>query len=77
VTHAELVRLHGHIWTIETAAGGGWYAVRRQGVSPHMRQHGLRDVLCGLELPELSTLLEQQKRIEGMLRGRIPAQGTA
>lgn len=46
-------------WTIQEAAGGGWYAVR---VNTIPRGSGLSNVRCGGSLGELRKHLEDEAR---------------
>ncbi|GAA2905788.1 hypothetical protein GCM10010517_71950 [Streptosporangium fragile] len=72
VTLAQLVARFGRAWTICEAVGGGWYAVRRAGISVYGHHHGLSDVRCGASLAELARHLEAEKRLEGQTWQRVP-----
>lgn len=72
VTLSELTKLYGRIWTISEGVGGGWYAMRRTGISAYGRDHGLSDVRCGATLVELARNLDDETRLESQPWQRVP-----
>ncbi len=67
VTIAELKARYSKEWLISDAVGGGWYAVRRHGLSRDVVQRGLSNVYCGASLEELATHLASETQLETRL----------
>ncbi|GGK80331.1 hypothetical protein Sme01_45340 [Sphaerisporangium melleum] len=64
VTIHELKERYGKHWLVSDAVGGGWYAVRRHGVSRSLLQRGLSNVRCAATLEELAAHLAAETQLE-------------
>ncbi|WP_248959786.1 hypothetical protein [Sphaerisporangium perillae] len=74
VTIDELKAKYSRNWLVSDAVGGGWYAVRRHGVSRSLVQRGLSNVRCAATLDELAAHLAAEAHLEErLLRGYEPA----
>ncbi|MCW2880794.1 MAG: hypothetical protein JWQ95_4894 [Sphaerisporangium sp.] len=67
VTIVELKARYGRHWLVSDAVGGGWYAVRRHGVSRDLLQRGLSNVRCAATLDELAGHLTAEVQTEKRL----------
>ncbi|MDH2429243.1 hypothetical protein [Sphaerisporangium sp. TRM90804] len=67
MTLAELTAKYGRRWQVSDAVGGGWYAVRRNGLSPGLIQRGLSNVRCAATLEELAGHLMSEAQLEALL----------
>ncbi|GII77500.1 hypothetical protein Sru01_24820 [Sphaerisporangium rufum] len=65
ITH--LRETYGKHWLVSDAVGGGWYAVRRHGVSRALLQRGLSNVRCAATLDELAGHLAAESLLESRL----------
>jgi hypothetical protein len=63
MTIAELTRRYGRHWKISEGTAGGYYALRRHGLSESARHAGLSTVRAGATLTELATNLEEETRL--------------
>ncbi|MET8158881.1 hypothetical protein ABZT47_21120 [Sphaerisporangium sp. NPDC005289] len=70
VTINELKDRYSKHWLVSDAVGGGWYAVRRHGVSRGLLSRGLSNVRCAATLDELAAYLAAEVQLEErLLRG--------
>ncbi|MFC6081138.1 hypothetical protein [Sphaerisporangium aureirubrum] len=77
VTIAELNAKYSRRWLVSDAVGGGWYAVRRQGLSSLLLRHGLSNVRCAATLEELAGHLAAEARLEATIaQSCTPSPGT-
>ncbi|WP_424536706.1 hypothetical protein ACOZ38_43755 [Sphaerisporangium viridialbum] len=78
VTLAELRVKYGRHWLVSDAVGGGWYAVRRHGISRELLQRGLCNVRCAATLDGLAARMAAETQLEDRLlrgseaSGRLP-----
>ncbi|MBB6476792.1 hypothetical protein [Sphaerisporangium rubeum] len=75
ITITELNAKYSRRWLVSDAVGGGWYAVRRQGLSPALLRHGLSNVRCAATLEELATHLATESQLEATLSQPGATQG--
>ncbi|MEO3813341.1 hypothetical protein ABGB17_30455 [Sphaerisporangium sp. B11E5] len=75
VTIAELNAKYSRRWLVSDAVGGGWYAVRRQGLSALLLRHGLSNVRCAATLEELAAHLAAESQLEVTLAQACPTSG--
>ncbi|MGW0588816.1 hypothetical protein [Streptosporangium sp. NPDC002607] len=64
---AILIARYGRQWLISEAAGGGYYAVRRHGLS---EESGLSNVMCTTTLGEMARRLAAERRRENRSPGQ-------
>ncbi|MEV4747250.1 hypothetical protein AB0K21_12835 [Streptosporangium sp. NPDC049248] len=64
---AVLIARCGRQWLISEAAGGGYYAVRRHGLS---EEGGLSNVMCTATLGEMARRLAAERRRENRPPGQ-------
>ncbi|SDQ66397.1 hypothetical protein [Thermostaphylospora chromogena] len=69
VTPRDLLVRYGQTWIISPAISGGWYAIRRNGLSAEGLRHGLSGVRCGETVDELARHLAEEERLEKQWRG--------
>jgi hypothetical protein len=67
VTIAELNAKYSRRWLVSDAVGGGWYAVRRQGLSTVLLHQGLSNVRCAATLEELAAHLAAEAKLEATI----------
>lgn len=69
MTLGELITAYGKRWLISPGLGGGYYAIRRDGLSPQAEAQGLSMVRAGATVTELASHLAAETERE---RRRIP-----
>ncbi|MFC4533777.1 hypothetical protein [Sphaerisporangium dianthi] len=67
MTINELKDKYSSKWLVSDAVGGGWYAVRRHGVSRNLLRRGLSNVRCAATLNELAAHLAAEVQLEERL----------
>ncbi|GAA2847426.1 hypothetical protein GCM10010517_04490 [Streptosporangium fragile] len=70
-TIAVLITRYGRHWLVSEAVGGGYYAVRRNGLSEEiLRRRGLSNVLCAAVPGEMARLLAAERERENRPLGK-------